>query len=95
MNLSLCYIIIFIRGIISLCWNYKHIIISLLRLEFIILRSFCYFSFLLSFKIRDIFILLVFLTFGVCEGVLGLSCLVTLIRSHGNDNLLSINIIIC
>lgn len=95
MNLSFCYIIIFIRGIISLCWNHKHIIISLLRLEFIILRLFCYLSVLLSFIIRDLYILLIFLTFRVCEGVLGLSCLVILIRSHGNDNLISINLLTC
>lgn len=95
MKLSLCYLVIFLRGIISLCWNHKHIIISLLRLEFIVLRLFCCFSFLLSFIIRDLYILLIFLTFGVCEGVLGLSCLIILIRSHGNDNLLSINLLTC
>lgn len=95
MNLSNCYIFIFISGVISLCWNHKHIIIRLLRLEFIILRLFCYFSFLLSSIIRDQCIILLFLTFRVCEGVLGLSCLVVLIRSHGNDNLLSINLVTC
>ncbi|MFP3025327.1 MAG: NADH dehydrogenase subunit 4L [Wolbachia sp.] len=68
---------------------------SLLRLEYIILRLFCCFSLLLSFVIRDLYILLIFLTFRVCEGVLGLTCLVILIRSHGNDYLLSINLSTC
>lgn len=33
----------------------------------------------------DIYILIVFLVFSVCEGSLGLSILVSIIRSHGND----------
>jgi hypothetical protein len=32
-----------------------------------------------------IFFFIIFLTFIVCEGVLGLSILVSLIRTHGND----------
>nr|AWV83402.1 NADH dehydrogenase subunit 4L [Yezoterpnosia vacua] len=95
MNLSFCYMIMFISGMISLCWNHKHIMMSLLSLEFIILSLFCYLSVLLSFMMSDLYMLLIFLTFSVCEGVLGLSCLVMLIRSHGNDNLMSINLLTC
>nr|AWV83285.1 NADH dehydrogenase subunit 4L [Meimuna iwasakii] len=95
MNLSMCYMIMFISGIFSLCLNHKHIMMSLLSLEFIILSLFCYFSLLLSFSMSDLFMLIIFLTFSVCEGVLGLSCLVMLIRSHGNDNLMSINLLTC
>nr|AWV83220.1 NADH dehydrogenase subunit 4L [Euterpnosia chibensis] len=95
MKLSFCYMIMFISGMISLCWNHKHIMMSLLSLEFIILSLFCYLSVLLSFMMSDLYILLIFLTFSVCEGVLGLSCLVMLIRSHGNDNLMSINLLTC
>nr|AWV83246.1 NADH dehydrogenase subunit 4L [Graptopsaltria nigrofuscata]AWV84468.1 NADH dehydrogenase subunit 4L [Graptopsaltria nigrofuscata] len=95
MNLSLCYMMMFMMGMISLCWNHKHIMMSLLSLEFIILSLFCYFSFILSYKMSDTFMLLTFLTFGVGEGVLGLSCLVVLIRSHGNDNLFMMNMMLC
>nr|AWV83389.1 NADH dehydrogenase subunit 4L [Yezoterpnosia nigricosta] len=95
MNLSFCYMIMFVSGMISLCWNYKHIMMSLLSLEFIILSLFCCLSILLSFMMSDLYMLLIFLTFSVCEGVLGLSCLVMLIRSHGNDNLMSINLLTC
>nr|YP_010270144.1 NADH dehydrogenase subunit 4L [Karenia caelatata]UJX87003.1 NADH dehydrogenase subunit 4L [Karenia caelatata] len=95
MNLSICYKIMFMSGIFSLCWNHKHIMMSLLSLEFIILSLFCYFSFLLSFMTSDLYMLIIFLTFSVCEGVLGLSCLVTLIRSHGNDNLMSTSLLTC
>nr|AWV83259.1 NADH dehydrogenase subunit 4L [Hyalessa maculaticollis]ULO25738.1 NADH dehydrogenase subunit 4L [Hyalessa maculaticollis] len=95
MNLLMCYMIMFLSGMISLCWNHKHVMMSLLSLEFIVLSLFCCFSFLLSFMMSDMHMLLIFLTFGVCEGVLGLSCLVMLIRSHGNDNLLSMSLLTC
>nr|ASO76791.1 NADH dehydrogenase subunit 4L [Meimuna opalifera]AWV83311.1 NADH dehydrogenase subunit 4L [Meimuna opalifera] len=95
MNLSMCYMIMFMSGISSLCWNHKHVMMSLLSLEFIILSLFCYFSFLLSILMSDLFMLIIFLTFSVCEGVLGLSCLIMLIRSHGNDNLMSMNLMTC
>lgn len=97
MNLSLTflYLIIFTSGIISLCLNRKHIIISLLRLELIVLRLFCIFSLFLSVELNDIYLLIILLTFRVCEGVIGLSRLISLIRSHGNDQLLSISLNTC
>nr|YP_009742824.1 NADH dehydrogenase subunit 4L [Streptocephalus cafer]QID91186.1 NADH dehydrogenase subunit 4L [Streptocephalus cafer] len=60
----------------------KHLLITLLCLEFLILLLFyfmfysVYFSFLTSFF---------FLTISVCEGALGLSVLVSLVRSSGSD----------
>ena len=97
MNLSLiiCYFLLFLFGIVTLCLNRKHVIIRLLRLELIVLSLFCCLSFILSIIIRDLYILLVFLVFRVCEGVIGLSCLIIIIRSHGNDKLLLITIITC
>lgn len=96
MNIILiCYLIIYCSGILSLCFARKHIILSLLRLEFIILRLFCIFTFLLTKIFSESYMLLIFLIFRVCEGVVGLSTLVIIIRSHGNDYLLSINIITC
>lgn len=97
MNITLLiyFISMFISGIISLCINRKHLITTLLRLELIILRMFCSLSFIFSIKIYDLHILLIFLVFRVCEGVIGLSCLVILIRSHGNDKLISLSIKTC
>jgi NADH-ubiquinone oxidoreductase chain 4L len=96
MNLILiCYIIIYCSGIMSLCFTRKHIILSLLRIEFIILRLFCIFTFFSTKIFSESYMLLIFLAFRVCEGVVGLSTLVSIIRSHGNDYLTSINIITC
>lgn len=95
LSLLTIFIFIFISGLISLCLNRNHIIIRLLRLELIVLSSFCFFYLILSLIMNDIYILLIFLIFRVCEGVIGLSCLVKLIRSHGNDYLHLINLNIC
>nr|YP_009128472.1 NADH dehydrogenase subunit 4L [Streptocephalus sirindhornae]AJP09643.1 NADH dehydrogenase subunit 4L [Streptocephalus sirindhornae] len=60
----------------------KHLLVTLLCLEFLILLLFyfmydsVYFSFLSGFF---------FLTVSVCEGALGLSVLVSLVRSSGSD----------
>lgn len=95
LSLIIFYFIIFISGLISLSINRKHLITRLLRLEIMILGLFCSFSYVLIFIYIDIYILLIFLSFRVCEGVIGLSCLIVLIRSHGNDYLLSIRLKTC
>nr|AWV83792.1 NADH dehydrogenase subunit 4L [Okanagana rimosa] len=91
----ICYLMMYCSGIMSLCFTRKHIMLSLLSLEFIILSLFCMLTFLLTKMFSESYMLLIFLTFSVCEGVIGLCTLVMMIRSHGNDYLLSINMITC
>nr|AWV84351.1 NADH dehydrogenase subunit 4L [Chonosia crassipennis] len=88
-------LMMFCSGIVSLCMARKHIMLSLLSLEFIILSLFCIFMVFLKDMTSESYMLLVFLTFSVCEGVAGLSVLVMMIRSHGNDHLVSINLSTC
>nr|AWV83428.1 NADH dehydrogenase subunit 4L [Aleeta curvicosta] len=97
MNLSLTilYMIMFFSGIGSLCLNRKHIMMSLLSLELMILSLFCMFSLFLAMELNDMYMLMILLTFSVCEGVMGLSSLINLIRSHGNDQLLSLSLKTC
>nr|QBM08870.1 NADH dehydrogenase subunit 4l [Magicicada cassinii]QBM08883.1 NADH dehydrogenase subunit 4l [Magicicada cassinii] len=95
LSLTLLYLIMFMSGIISLCLNRKHIMMSLLSLELMILSLFCMFSAFLSIELNDMYMLMVLLTFSVCEGVVGLSSLINLIRSHGNDQLLSMSLKTC
>lgn len=78
------FIYIFFVGNLIFVSKNKHLLVVLLRLEFIVLRIF-FFLVLLMFIDYDIYILIVFLVFSVCEGSLGLSILVSIIRSHGND----------
>nr|AWV83337.1 NADH dehydrogenase subunit 4L [Mogannia minuta] len=85
------YILMYMSGLLSLCLNSKHLMMSLLMLELMILSMFCMFSFIISISINEMYLLLIFLGFSVCEGVLGLSCLISIIRSHGNDLILSLS----
>nr|QBM08233.1 NADH dehydrogenase subunit 4l [Magicicada septendecim] len=95
LSLSLLYLIMFVSGITSLCLNRKHVMMSLLSLELMILSLFCMFSVFLSIELNDMYMLMILLTFSVCEGVVGLSSLINLIRSHGNDQLLSMSLKTC
>nr|ALO77093.1 NADH deshydrogenase subunit 4L [Paramarygmus sp. PAR01] len=83
----------FIIGLLVFSLKRKHLLLMLLSLEFIVLSiyfvMFTYFSFLGN----DYFFSMIFLTFSVCEGVLGLSLLVSLIRTHGNDYFQSFSIL--
>lgn len=84
-NIWIIIIVIFIFGNIIFVSKHKHLLIVLLRLEFIVLRIFFFILIYLSFFNNDIYILIIFLLFSVCEGALGLSILVSIIRTHGND----------
>lgn len=87
------FIIIFIIGNLIFVLKHKHLLIVLLRLEFIVLSLFFFLLIYLSYIEFDIFILIVFLVFSVCEGALGLSILVSIIRTHGNDYFQRYNIL--
>nr|YP_009128367.1 NADH dehydrogenase subunit 4L [Tribolium confusum]AJP09531.1 NADH dehydrogenase subunit 4L [Tribolium confusum] len=75
----------FISGLLVFSMKRKHLLLMLLSLEFIVLSIYLILFIYLSFLGEEYFFSMVFLTFSVCEGVLGLSILVSLIRSHGND----------
>lgn len=86
--------VIFISGLSVFCSIRKHLLLTLLSLEFLVLILFLsFFSFLRSFGHENYFGL-IFLTFSVCEGALGLSILVSIIRSHGNDNISSLSALV-
>nr|YP_010023475.1 NADH dehydrogenase subunit 4L [Casmara patrona]QOP62727.1 NADH dehydrogenase subunit 4L [Casmara patrona] len=83
-NMSIIIIMFFIGNMIFVS-KHKHLLIILLSLEFIILSIFFLLLMMLSFVEYDMYMLMVFLVFSVCEGALGLSILVSMIRTHGND----------
>jgi NADH-ubiquinone oxidoreductase chain 4L len=64
----------------------KQLLVTLLRLEFVVLVLYlsAYF-YLCGFNYSLFFVVVYFFIFSVCEGSLGLSVLVSMIRSHGND----------
>nr|UNZ93505.1 NADH dehydrogenase subunit 4L [Antheraea yamamai] len=91
-NLMVIFIMFVIGNLIFVSKN-KHLLVVLLSLEFIILSIFFIMLFLLSFIEYDMYMLMVFLVFTVCEGALGLSILVSMIRTHGNDYFQSYNLL--
>nr|YP_009927092.1 NADH dehydrogenase subunit 4L [Libellula angelina]AXZ70359.1 NADH dehydrogenase subunit 4L [Libellula angelina] len=92
------YSYMFYFFVLSGLWSFvskrKHLLSTLLSLEFIVLSLFFYMFFVLLFY-SGLYFLMYFLTFGVCEGALGLGILVSMIRSHGNDYFNSFNMLQC
>nr|YP_010564249.1 NADH dehydrogenase subunit 4L [Latoia hilarata]UYX62233.1 NADH dehydrogenase subunit 4L [Latoia hilarata] len=91
-NLILIFIMFFIGNMIFVS-KHKHLLIVMLSLEFIVLSIFFFFLIYLSFFNYDMYMLMVFLVFSVCEGALGLSILVSMIRTHGHDYFQSFNLL--
>jgi len=93
MNIYIIIIFMFIVGNLIFVSKHKHLLIVLLSLEFIVLRVFFLFLIYLLIINYDLYILIVFLVFFVCEGALGLSILISIIRTHGNDFFQRLNLL--
>nr|YP_010946592.1 NADH dehydrogenase subunit 4L [Margattea multipunctata]WGO57310.1 NADH dehydrogenase subunit 4L [Margattea multipunctata] len=87
--------VVFMCGVWVFCSNRKHLLITLLSLEFIVLGLYMMLYYYLLGMDYELFFSMVFLTFSVCEGALGLSILVSMIRSYGNDYFNTFNILQC
>nr|UUF67485.1 NADH dehydrogenase subunit 4L [Statilia sp.] len=73
----------------------KHLLITLLSLEFIVLILFIILYNYLMMMSGELYLTMFFLSFAVCEGALGLSILVSMIRTHGNDYFNSFSLLQC
>nr|UKU07873.1 NADH dehydrogenase subunit 4L [Gaetice depressus] len=82
-------------GLWSFISYHKHLLNSLLSLEFMMLGVFWLMSLQLSMVGSEIYFSLFFLTLAVCEGALGLSLLVFIVRNHGNDYFKSFSLLEC
>lgn len=88
-------IYLFFRGRVVFISSRKHLLATLLSLEFMVLRLFLFLFIYLNIFNNEAYFSLIFLVFSVCEGVLGLSILVAIIRTHGNDYFNSFSILQC
>nr|AOY39418.1 NADH dehydrogenase subunit 4L [Hydnocerini sp. BMNH-844241] len=79
------FIFMFIMGLLSFSIKRKHLLLMLLSLEFMVLSLFLGLFLMFNNFMYEYYFTLIFLTFSVCEGALGLALLVSMIRSHGND----------
>nr|AAX31509.1 NADH dehydrogenase subunit 4L [Neoceratitis cyanescens] len=84
---------LFLMGIFVFASNRKHLLSMLLSLEYIVLNLFFILYIYLNLMNFLSFFSMMFLTFSVCEGALGLSILVSMIRTHGNDYFQSFNVL--
>nr|YP_009349827.1 NADH dehydrogenase subunit 4L [Metrioptera bonneti]AQM39963.1 NADH dehydrogenase subunit 4L [Metrioptera bonneti]QHX99586.1 NADH dehydrogenase subunit 4L [Metrioptera bonneti] len=94
MNWGLLILVFFVGGWVF-CSKRKHLLSMLLSLEFIVLSLFVLLFMFLNFFDYELYFSMVFLTFSVCEGALGLSVLVSMIRTHGNDFFQTFSILQC
>nr|ANS72669.1 NADH dehydrogenase subunit 4L [Spongicola levigatus] len=82
-----------ICGVLAFVLNRKHFLNTLLSLEFIMMNIF-WLMVMVFFMIKtEGYFVLFFLTFGACEGALGLSLLVHMVRSSGGDNFSSFSVL--
>nr|APX39871.1 NADH dehydrogenase subunit 4L [Psylliodes cupreus] len=82
-------IFMFMSGTISFILNRKHLLLMLLSLEFIVISLYLNIFLYLSLMNYEFFFSMIFLTISVCEGALGLSILIMMVRVHGNDFILT------
>nr|YP_009924717.1 NADH dehydrogenase subunit 4L [Araschnia levana]QNH68854.1 NADH dehydrogenase subunit 4L [Araschnia levana] len=92
-NMWFVIFLMYLFGNMIFVSKYKHLLIVLLSLEFIVLSIFFFFLMFLTTMDYNNYLLIIFLVFSVCEGALGLSILVSMIRTHGNDYFQSYNLI--
>jgi len=88
-------VFIFFIGRLVFVSNRKHLLVTLLSLEFIVLSLYFFIFIYLNINNMEIYFLIIFLVFRVCEGALGLSILVSIIRTHGNNYFQSFNSLLC
>nr|UXX46884.1 NADH dehydrogenase subunit 4L [Sabethes cyaneus] len=89
------FVLMFIFSCITFISSRKHLLCTLLSLEFMVLILFSILLLYLNFMKFEMYFSMFFLSFCVCEGVLGLSILVSMIRTHGNDYFQSFSILQC
>nr|AXS65197.1 NADH dehydrogenase subunit 4L [Staphylinoidea sp. 1 KM-2017] len=85
--------IMYFSGILMFSLKRKHLLLMLMSLEFIILSLYFNLMIYLSDLNYEYYFSMIFLTMSVCESALGLSILVSLIRSYGNDYFQTFNIL--
>nr|YP_009733517.1 NADH dehydrogenase subunit 4L [Krisna concava]QHV34355.1 NADH dehydrogenase subunit 4L [Krisna concava] len=83
------FFIMVLFSFISLMFTRKYILICLLSLEFIVISLLVIFILFFSLVFNSFYFYILLMTFFVCDGALGLSLLVYMVRCHGNNFLSS------
>nr|CDL72565.1 NADH dehydrogenase subunit 4L [Cherax destructor]CDN85594.2 NADH dehydrogenase subunit 4L [Cherax destructor] len=89
------FMVVAVCGLGAFISNHKHLLNVLLGLEFVMLSIFGMVSVNMSGIGLEVVFVMFFLVMTACEGALGLSLLVSVVRSHGNDYFSSFGILMC
>lgn len=92
---TLLIIFILFSGILFYIFNFNHLLIILLGLEYLLLILSLLFLINLILFIKQYILLLIFFIFCISERVLGLTILILMVRIYGNDYLKSLIILQC
>nr|QWB85751.1 NADH dehydrogenase subunit 4L [Acanthocinus griseus] len=79
------FMVLSLSGMLVYSLNRKHLLVMLLSLEFIVVSMYMGLFLYFSYLNYEFFFMMIFLTMSVCEGALGLSMLVLMMRMYGND----------
>nr|YP_010411452.1 NADH dehydrogenase subunit 4L [Meliboeus sinae]URN73098.1 NADH dehydrogenase subunit 4L [Meliboeus sinae] len=93
MELLNLVLVSFFIGLLVFCSKRKHLLLALLSLEYLVLTLYFFIMISSYYFGYEFFFSMIFLTLTVCEGALGLSVLVSLIRTHGNDYFKSFSVL--
>nr|YP_010478355.1 NADH dehydrogenase subunit 4L [Nesophrosyne sp. 242 GMB-2012]UVI59799.1 NADH dehydrogenase subunit 4L [Nesophrosyne sp. 242 GMB-2012] len=88
--MKILFMYMYIMSIFSLLLVRKHIFLCLLSLEYVVLSLLMMYGYYYIYT-SSFYMLIIMMVFFVCEGVLGLSVLVSLIRCHGNDFVMTLS----
>ncbi len=86
---------VLVSGLWVVVVRHRHLLVVLLGLEQMVVGGFSLILFLLVCFDIEAYFSVMFLTFAVCEGSLGLSVLVALSRSFGSDYFSSFSVLQC
>nr|QXU57662.1 NADH dehydrogenase subunit 4L [Cherax parvus] len=89
------FMVVAICGLGAFISNHKHLLNVLLGLEFVMLSVFGIMSVNVTSVGLEVVFVMFFLVMAACEGALGLSLLVSVVRSHGNDYFSSFGVLVC
>nr|QJF58151.1 NADH dehydrogenase subunit 4L [Adelges tsugae] len=82
-------------GILFYVFNFNHLLMMLLGLEYLLLILSFMIILNLMMYIKQYLLLIVFLIFCISESVLGLTILIIMVRMYGNDYLKSLMVLQC
>nr|ASM41885.1 NADH dehydrogenase subunit 4L [Scaphoideus varius] len=86
------FMYMYMMSLFSLLMIRKHIFLCLISLEFVVMSLLIMYTYMFIFFGSGFYMMVIMMVFFVCEGVLGLSVLVSMIRCFGNDYLNSMNL---